>query len=1043
MVSLRCASVLLLPLLLLPCGEGLDAWATCPSDEDDEHGLLQQSMTTKSADRDLQPPGALLADQDGQGPLRRAQVRALGGLCGQQRAGKCPAECPLTARDLSDPELGNAFCTFVCVPATEAACVAYSPGEPIPDEHLGICRAASQRGCEEFVVSSATMSVSEMEQCTACSSGYTLLVDGTCQSKYRYVWYALFSVVGLFTVGIGAWLMHLACMPIVNNAGLEQGLATRSRAKLHTPKVLRSTSLFTPREQQGLDSGRGLWPLSTNLCSTNVAGPALTLHFNYMAMLILWAVVIMVAWIAFAYLVDGGEGQLFTLGMAEPKTPAETCAVVALGHDTQQSYMRAKAVFVAGCYVWSCVLFMAFSFYQRHRFAKVDRNETEHIDFGAILEGLPVMSGNDKVEDELCEVIEKATGHKPVGMSIAWQMGSIEQDLMYVIDENLDAIHNEMSKQTDGDSGSMRVSNNQRFSQESITREERRSSKPNLKKQLSDSFTPREHLGSKFFQNIERAFLTPAVQKFMTKGRRRDFEGRHQEDTGMIEDFDVEEELLKMNSCSTAFAIFETEVARNEAVKQVKAAGGMLFRDSMVTMDRAHRNPQSVIWPNFDNQHVGWKVLRCVQGILVILLALCLWTLIFYLPYAYYQMSFNYGQGQWPGMPQESTFVMMIVCGNATMYYICSAVADRCRFCYVGDRELCYTVLYYFSCLLNVLFDMICAYYVALMALVGVGSRTDDGILLADLTAFTARFNSYPMQLELGWTVFAYAFPCTFLLPFIVEPIATIVLPYKIMTAIVGYRRDIQGSRADTFLSCTPFDLSRYADVALNAALATLVFWFPSGMIWKMFALLAVSQVYIYAYDHYRVLRAVPAFSISSMRTDWVAQLMLAVPCGLLLSCALYKANCVEGLEPFHPTGILAQASRDTFGHCKEGEMLVLKCAAAFGLHLFVHIFTLGGVVPLLYGNPVREPSSKPYSECARRNSHSYFSVNPVHCLRSEYFYEHEPPFVFSRAGKEHLMPQNPDIGAFFSDPSATTEDYSDTVEAMTGLRRLSAAWTE
>merc|ERR1719223_1807725 len=131
--------------------------------------------------------------------------------------------------------------------------------------------------------------------------------------------------------------------------------------------------------------------------------------------------------------------------------------------------------------------------------------------------------------------------------------------------------------------------------------------------------------------------------------------------------------------------------------------------------------------------------------------------------------------------------------------------------------------------------------------------------------------------------------------------------------------------------------------------------------------------------------------------------------------------------------------AHDVFGYCKQDEALVLKCVAAFVLHVFVHITILTVVVPLFGGHYFsdKEPSKSSYSECARRLAHSYFSVNPVHCLRSEYIYEHNPPFVFSRKGKEHLMPQNPEIGAYFTDTSATCEDFSSTVEAIQNLKNM------
>merc|ERR1719329_2094997 len=250
-----------------------------------------------------------------------------------------------------------------------------------------------------------------MSQCKTCDAGYRLQEDGTCQSVYQYLWYLLFVGVGLFLAAIVVWLIDLAHRPLINEAGLEHGLATRSRSKLHTPKTLQSQGAFTPRGEQGAVSGRTLWPLSTNLCTTMVAGPALTLHFSYQAMVILWSSVITIAWVVFAYVVDdSGDWILLNLGTREAVTPAETCEVVDWGYKMQQQFMWTKAVFVAGCYLWSFGLFIFFGIYQRRVFEILDERETTHVDFCAVLEGLPSMPGNVKVEDELCDEMERMTG---------------------------------------------------------------------------------------------------------------------------------------------------------------------------------------------------------------------------------------------------------------------------------------------------------------------------------------------------------------------------------------------------------------------------------------------------------------------------------------------------------------------------------------------------------------------------------------------------------------------------------------------------------
>ena len=66
----------------------------------------------------------------------------------------------------------------------------------------------------------------------------------------------------------------------------------------------------------------------------------------------------------------------------------------------------------------------------------------------------------------------------------------------------------------------------------------------------------------------------------------------------------------------------------------------------------------------------------------------------FYLPYAWFTLTFNYSYGQEPGFVAGMTFSMVVVAGNALMYLVCSEVADRARFIYVDDREVCYMLLY-------------------------------------------------------------------------------------------------------------------------------------------------------------------------------------------------------------------------------------------------------------------------------------------------------------------------------------------------------------
>ena len=113
---------------------------------------------------------------------------------------------------------------------------------------------------------------------------------------------------------------------------------------------------------------------------------------------------------------------------------------------------------------------------------------------------------------------------------------------------------------------------------------------------------------------------------------------------------------------------------------------------------------------------------------------------------------------------------------------------------------------------------------------VGLRMKTYDGTLLENLQQFSDRFESYAMQRTLANNLYAYAFPATFLIPFLIEPVATIYAPYKMMMAIVRTQPSMKGFMAERLLGSLVFDLSRYADLMLDVMIAVLIFFFPGGM---------------------------------------------------------------------------------------------------------------------------------------------------------------------------------------------------------------------
>lgn len=216
-----------------------------------------------------------------------------------------------------------------------------------------------------------------------------------------------------------------------------------------------------------------------------------------------------------------------------------------------------------------------------------------------------------------------------------------------------------------------------------------------------------------------------------------------------------------------------------------------------------------------------------------------------------------------------------------------------------------------------------------------------------------------------------------------------------------------------------PMEMGRYADILLDVLLGILIFYFPGGYTHTLFFSLAASHCFIYLFDHYRVLRTIPTCCFASMDVDWWSQAMLAPMCGLILSILVFKANCED------------------YGYCIDGMVLVSTCSAAFFLHCVLHIALLVYVVPRFGGD--HEATEKTFGDAAHKIACSWFTSNPVHCLRSELVYRHEPHCAFWSSGKEHLLQKNEDIGCFFHSKEAAVEDFDGLeVEVKDTIKRLS-----
>jgi len=268
------------------------------------------------------------------------------------------------------------------------------------------------------------------------------------------------------------------------------------------------------------------------------------------------------------------------------------------------------------------------------------------------------------------------------------------------------------------------------------------------------------------------------------------------------------------------------------------------------------------------------------------------------------------------------------------------------------------------------------------------------------------------MQRLLANNLWAYAYPSTFLIGFVAEPIATLYVPFKVACQMIGSQPCVGSFMAEQLMpgliAGTEFDLSRYADVLLNVKIAVLIFFFPGGFNICMFGSLACCHIIIYVLDHYKVLRCIKTVEFAGSGVDWWAQWILCLPVGLMLSCFVFKGNCEPGY------------------FCLNDGDTVIACAAAFFAHVFLHTICFKFVVPI-FGTEAAgdDAETTTYRSVSERLACSWFTSNPIYCLRSQYIYKHSPPCTFYSPGKEHLMELNEELGFFFDNDAAPEEDFN------------------
>jgi len=854
----------------------------------------------------------------------------------------CPVECPLLAEESWNP------CHFQCVAADQ--CGILDPKATVADPLQKRCRRCIVAGCD-------VCSMGGKDKCHQCSLGYLLDDAGQCYSGGWYIWATMKSFGIFIAVAALLWVIELAMRRPTNVKGLRHGMRFRKRTRHHMPRdTPDKLGIIDPEDSAGM-----IYPMTTNLLVSQVGGSGTSLHFSFQAYVIAWAGILCTSW---AYWAKMYGYDLVKLGTLPAHTPQELCSVVRWGAKRQEEMFEDKFYFIMWAYMFQFVGGIGFAAYQQIRFNQMD-NDTTMKDFACYVRGLPEKTGADDVEGTYKDFLERETGQKLVGVSVAWNMmkrkdyeevqAALELEGI-ALEKAHDLLQNGGVQPPEAD---------------------------------DDEIVLPQGALTGIFKNVDKLVLKNVLG--LGDGTA--------EETKEVDVDRVRELLEKMKTSDVCFAVFETEEARDSAVELAKQKRGFMWEKNVVRLETKSCEPTTVKWHGLSlGSRTGQRTKKMLAGCLFILLALALWSVLFYLPYAYYVTAFTYANGDEPSLFANTIFTFLVVGGNLAMYAVADAVTTWADFGFEDDRQFWYNVYYLVACLLNVTADIAVTGYLAYREMVGVGVHTADGKLLESLTHFQDIVESYPMQKTMGRMLFAYCYPGTFLTPFLAEPIFTIFVPYKFFRWLLSSHREYQKRDAEIAMSFfLPMDLGRYSDVLLNMNLAVLVLFLPGGYVLPMFMSMALSHIYIYAYDHWRVLRATARFCYSRNVCDQFGSSWMSLPCALTLACAVFK-----GYHIYWPD--------------LSGASLTCVMLWAFVGHLVLHWWILRKVFKI---KTKHKKSGSTYAEAAKWTAETWFSVNPVHCLRSKYVWGHEPAQVFHVTGKEHLLRANMEIGSFFEDKEA------------------------
>mmetsp|Transcript_52461 Transcript_52461/g.170372 ORF Transcript_52461/g.170372 Transcript_52461/m.170372 type:complete len:1004 (-) Transcript_52461:81-3092(-) len=932
------------------------------------HVLLQRSVrhqkTVKGVTDGLAGPLSNVTI-GGTGGRRPWETEATGGelACGVSTFApgyhRCEGACPLLAPVYT---LG---CHWRCVPKDQCGGTS-----DVADAEKQICRRCNVPACKHCK--------SKEDSCEVCTVGYTL-VDGKCKGGVKRAWIAVFVIVGVLLFALLIWYIGLVCRPIVNAEGLEAALRMRGQAALHD-----------------IHGVADVWySLGSNLAAmpedgaAPIGGPGLLLLFRFQMAVLAWVIFVIVCWLLLSRHLGW---ELLVVGTYLVEDEQEMCQAIRWGRGVRDRVAVGKLCFTVTLYALSTLGCLIFAVCQYQRVQEIDGNTCTMMDYAMFLYGLPPQTGSG-VEAEVEGYVREVSARELVGVSLCWDFRERADDVLALLERDV-----------------WRREHDTHDEAPPLLSEHHTSRNAELLQRLLCMCQPLLHMIDHVFFS---AFASSRAAPPLGEGAPVDY---HEADKKAALAL-----LSELQTSNTCIAVFASEEDRDRALQALASPESTLYRGQhRLSGVVKQREPATVLWENVSipNRRI---VFNMIKGVAAMLLSIVLWTLIFYAPFAWYEASTYRSLGTPPPLWAETAFSMLVVVGNQLMYFICSWIAESVGFRSQDHIQACYLFLYTFAVLVNTVVDIAIVLYTTYISMVVRGIRTNDGVLIEDLPDIASVFRSYPMMKVFGSTLFDYNFPACFVLPFVMEGLFTVILPYHLGTRIVRSRH-LTLTQSEACLAPIIFDLTRYGDILVNLTLTAFAFFTASGWVLKTLVGLLTGNLFIYILDHCRVLRVVRNFYLNSAQTDSVAQQLLSIPCGILAACTAFQLQGLGFGAKWNTWGVLF---------------------TVFSIHAVLHFVFVRSLVPIL-GSVKHDHSQDRYEKTAARFPANYFNANPVHCLRSVFLHDDQsPPCIFHVPGKEHVLECNEKLGLHFKCGVPCVKDATPSSSGGCGSPRQQRVWSD